>query len=218
MIRKLGVLYVVVLFCCIPQPLQLPPEPSPEIINSHVMVGTIDKNNENFYYIKTYGSGVIIGNDKSRTYILTAKHVQDYPRNSTCKLGVWIYPSRKVIPAKTVVEDKTLDAAIISIARVDNQPVKISMDNPLIGQEVFVFGNPDLYSLKILKRNILFYTNVNRVILDGSTIPGFSGGGMFGSKNRLLGICYSRFSKGWKNGVCIPIRSLSNLINSYPKK
>jgi hypothetical protein len=201
---------------CLPKPFPLPEYPTQAMKDSYVMVGMLKSPNNQSNFISSFGTGVIIGHQNDKTHILTAKHVIKTSKSNDhlFKILIWINNSTVGIIAKREVIDKNLDAAVISISRIDKTPIPISNRNPMLQEEVFIFGTPDLHTMKILRRRINLFVSSNKLELDQTTELGFSGGGIYSSRNKLLGICVSR--RRYNDiGLCIPINAIRKLIDPY---
>lgn len=149
------------------------------------------------------GSGVVIFDG---TFIVTAKHVVDEATqlNIVCEDN-WI-------PAQVLYTDEHRDIAVLKLLGFKLKPIKkILSENFLhIGQRVYAVGNParledSFYEGVIAGLNRIVVKKNNELIrgdktfifpeyyygiiqLDVGPSPGFSGGGVFDSHGRLLGI------------------------------
>ena len=115
-----------------------------ELIEANVIVATKQSS----------GSGSIIKVDKNKTYILTAAHViygEKIVRNDKDKLerqgklsrNITITSNGKKYKALTVKIDRDLDLAVLKIYKKLNvKPVKISKEEPKLGDVVWTVGNP----------------------------------------------------------------------------
>jgi S1-C subfamily serine protease len=205
---------------CVQPTAQLSEEPPQEITAPHVRVGI----RPNYH-----GSGIVISHKSAKTFILTARHAatlcEKLENNKRCSLAVW--PGDKLDPVDAIIERNAkneLDASIISTPRLSNPVAKIARKNEFARTPVFVLGSPGDPFRTIYRRRIREYGRqynsrirylATELDLDGSILPGFSGGGVYNARSELVAMCVSRRREEDNRGVCIPIQALFDLIRQY---
>lgn len=211
---------------CVPEAGTTPAELAEYVDNSHVVVElTRTKCTPRTGELK--GSGVVIGRNGKKTYILTASHAT-VSKNSKkgCNYELAIRPRKGQITVLAQIEkvsNEGLDATIISARNINNRITKIARGNPRKGTLVFAFGTPGKHFRKVVRRrvygckgphNCRFFYRVESITLDGYIRAGFSGGGLYNVDGKLVGMCRAA-EKKTKRGVCIPIRALRSLLAPY---
>lgn len=209
---------------------RLPTEAPESITSPHIKAGEVRIYSNGEVRRGAIGAGVVIGQSKDRTYILTAYHVAKIKpggKRFTNKLGVW--KNEKATPIDARLERKAsneLDAAIISTRSISNRVAKISRTGPFEGEPVFILGSPPETFRTIYKRRVgrpfgkinhRFRYRIKSFQLNGNIIPGFSGGGVFNHKQELVGMCYRTKTKEDMTGVCFSIKILRDLIQPYTR-
>ena len=149
------------------------------------------------------GTGTIIQRDNDTYTVLTCWHVMDTPGNYQ------ITTSDGTTHQVTKVESLTdIDLAIITFSSSNTYPVAEIGDSTLAtsGLDAYVVGYPDpfpgvperqyfTYSAEVQSR-LTEGENGYQIIHDGSFTPGSSGGGIFDSEARLIGVNGQFISEG----------------------
>lgn len=184
-----------------------------------------DLQNSMVYVAHTYatGSGVIIAQDGTYTWILTNRHVvADADRISDVHVTL---RNQQTIPASDIlVAPFDMDLAIISILGTYGKPVSVNVSTPIYqGQAVIALGSPlgiqGSVSNGIVSNVIYDYTaSEYRYIAlqtDAAINPGNSGGGLFlKSTGNLIGINTFVLPSEYGSegmGFAIDVRSIDEL-------
>ncbi|UZQ53073.1 serine protease [Trichothermofontia sichuanensis B231] len=148
------------------------------------------------------GSAVIVGRDRSDYYVLTSRHVMNYPGDYQIKMSneEFYYPlspvgSREVAELGLRISPE-LDVTLLKFESQRSYP-SAELDNktPLAyGQEVYIFGYPSLISApthftsgritSLAPNDAKGYD----VAYDNRVVPGTSGGPVLSQAGRVIGI------------------------------
>ena len=166
---------------------------------------------------KWSGSGVIVSKDG---LIVTAGHVVDRATKVTVRLN----DGREFKAIEWQSEDYT-DLGLIKIN--SNNLLTVSLgnsDNEFLGNQVFVIGCPfgkQLYNtvtagiVSGLKRDIDFFGEKLMIQVDSQAWPGNSGGGLFNSNGRLVGIVVGAM-RGYDGiSLCVPSNIVKLMLDKY---
>ena len=163
------------------------------------------------------GSGVILTADG---YIATCAHVVDGAKKLTVTLN-----DDTSYEATLIGEDKRNDLAIIKIEAEGLTPAALGDSDMLtVGEDVIAIGNPlgELRGtatsgiISAVRRSISVEgTEMERVQTDTAISPGKSGGGLFNSSGKLIGIVNAKVSDTSAEGLgfAIPVNSVVKEIN-----
>lgn len=165
------------------------------------------------------GSGVIIGENDTYTYIVTNNHVISGADTITVRTTDGTEFSAEVIGA-----DSESDVAILKIEASGLTVAVIGdSDSLIVGEEVIAIGNP-LGKLGGTVTNGIISALGREVTIDGETMtllqtnaavnPGNSGGGLFNMRGELVGIVNAKSSGSDVEGLgfAIPITEASKVI------
>ena len=182
-----------------------------EITTSSVVTGAYN------YISEGAGSGVIIGENDTHSFIITNHHVIDGANTITVRLRG---DDTAEYPAKLVnAGDADYDIAVIAIEKTGLELAKMAnlSASPLtVGEEVVAIGNP-LGELGGTVTNGILSATDRQVIVDGRRMtllqtnaainPGNSGGGLFNMAGELIGIVNAKQSDTGIEGLgfAIPI-------------
>ncbi len=150
------------------------------------------------------GSGVVIKNDQ----VVTNCHVIRKSDN------VFIKGKDKWLNAQVIKGDKSIDLCVLSVPKLNGEPVVISKKNLEIGEQVFAIGNPEGLE-KTLSEGLVssfrkFAKNVNAIQITAPITFGSSGGGLFDAMGHLVGITTMGLPNGNLN-FAMPIAYLDIL-------
>jgi serine protease Do len=140
----------------------------------------------------SFGSGVII---HPQGYILTCHHVVNGMNMIRIKLG----KDKNLFQGKVIWAREDKDIAVVQISPKRNLPTIqfSSSKNSIVGERVFAIGNPFGFDhtltsgvLSGKNRNISTEDHNYKVVLQTDTAlnPGNSGGPLFNSKGKVIGI------------------------------
>ena len=174
------------------------------------------------------GTGFLISEDG---YLLTNYHVV----RAAVDLTVTLYDGRTCKARLVTYEDKTSDLALLKIEETGLRPVTFGDSDKLrVGERVCTVGNPfgELsYSLTVgylsaLERNIQTDKGSLRVLQTDTAInSGSSGGPLFDSEGRVIGIVTAKYNSGSESdaapveglGFAIPINDAKTLADGWVK-
>ncbi len=144
------------------------------------------------------GSGVFV----TKNLLVTNCHV--IGRGSTYQIGL----AKKRVAAQLVAYDADRDLCMLKAQELDAKPAAIADASTLrIGQRVYAIGTPEEFELTLSEGLIsgLRETSSGRYIQTSAPLSeGSSGGGLFDSKGRLIGITSFVFSPGQNLGFAAP--------------
>ena len=167
----------------------------------------------------SFGSGMIISRDG---YILTCNHVVHEMTNIRVKIG----NEKSVYQAKLIWANPKKDVAIIQIAtKKELQAVKFSssLDTP-IGDQVFAIGNPFGFEHTLTsgvlggRKRSLETEKLDYPVLiqtDAALNPGNSGGPLFNSKGRVIGMNAIIIPNYQNMGFSIPVEQFYHDIKRF---
>jgi S1-C subfamily serine protease len=171
----------------------------------------------------SYGSGMIIN---PHGYILTCEHVVRDLETINVKIGV----ENKLFQAKLIKAVPNHDIAVIKITPQKQQPyVRFSSTKASkIGEKVWAIGNPfgfeQTLTVGVLSgRNRMIETQRNEysqlLQTDAALNPGNSGGPLFNTKGKVIGMNAIILPNQQSMGFAIPTETILPLIRPYlPKK
>jgi tetratricopeptide (TPR) repeat protein len=152
------------------------------------------------------GSGVVIGQGR----IVTNCHVVREANSLKVNTGTQEYA------AKWTQTDPSRDICVISAEGITAPAVDVRKLNEVkIGEPVFAVGNPLGFGLSVssgLISSISPYRNEQVIVASISLSPGSSGGGLFDTRGRLLGITTAILSSGQNLNIVLPANWISELI------
>lgn len=163
------------------------------------------------YIVSGAGSGVIVGKEDDKYYIVTNNHVIDGAKNIVVRTREGTELSASLIAA-----DDSADIAIVSVAYDGELKLAVwgNSDDLKIGEDLIAIGNP-LGSLGgTVTKGILSATgrtinvgNFPMTLLQTDTAinPGNSGGGLFNMRGELIGVVNAKTSNEEIEGICFAI-------------
>lgn len=169
----------------------------------------------------TYGSGMIIHPDG---YILTCHHVVKDMSTIRLKLG----KNKSVYQGKVIGAEPSKDLAIVKISPNRKLPTvqfALSSRTP-IGEAVFAIGNPFGFDYTLTRgvlsgKNRTLFTENNEykhvLQTDAALNPGNSGGPLFNSKGKVIGMNAIIIPSYQNMGFAIPVEDFLPLIKRYGK-
>jgi tetratricopeptide (TPR) repeat protein len=152
------------------------------------------------------GSGIAVGAGR----IVTACHVVEDATRIEVRGGT---ESGKA--ASLIGMDRPNDLCLLQAPGLTSVPAKLrAVDSSLVGEEIFALGNPLGLGLAISKGNVAGLRNddgISRIIGTAPVSPGSSGGGIFDSSGRLIGITTAVFSLGQNISIAAPAQAVDKL-------
>jgi 2-alkenal reductase len=205
-----NLLIAFLLFAVVTTPiLYNPPPPQPVIVATQVMpsivsIECLQKAELTFvipgqepkvmtlWNVTGMGSGIIVGNGN---YIATCAHVVD----GADKFAVWVDGEAAPIDASVLYFSKEQDMAILKLNTVRRfKPVEFNLEEPKIGETVYAVGNPfghgKSFTSGMVNRLNDRHMGLDSIVFDASANPGNSGGALFDSKGRLIGIVWGLYA------------------------
>jgi len=130
-------------------------------------------------------SGIVVKEDKTNTYILTAKHCVAPTEE--------VYVENKLVDLIISPINDDISMMIIKGKIKDKTPVKFASKNSEIGEVVYHVSYPKFTGRYAIKGEILKYTE-DWVFVAFKTIGGCSGGGVYNKNAELVGILWGGFT------------------------
>ena len=156
------------------------------------------------------GSGVVIAKD----VVVSNCHV--FTENGTESVSVFYRNKR--FPAKLRYADPDHDLCSLTVSGLDAPPVKMRGTNALeVGEDAYAIGAPEGFELTLSSGIISSLRQVPGGTIIQMTTPisgGSSGGGLFDSEGRLIGITSYYAAKGQQLNFALP----SEWIEALPKR
>ncbi len=109
------------------------------------------------------------------------------------------------------------DLAVLDLQAIDLQALRLSEDLPVIGDQVFAFGNPEGLEGTFSSGIVSGIRDVgpDKIIqLTAPISPGSSGGPVLNDRGEVLGIATATYSGGQNLNFAIPARYLSPLLQT----
>ncbi len=203
-----------------------------EAVQPSVVSVTIIIEQEVQYYFQTYtreaegaGSGVIIGKNDDKLYVITNYHVVE--NADTIKIG---FCDDSVSEAYVTGFDKEQDVAVVEVpfANMSEETASVikvatigDSDELKVGQACIAIGNPLGFGQSVtvgyisaLHRGIEGYEG-DYIQTDAAINPGNSGGALIDSEGRVIGINSAKYvdSKVEGMGFSIPINTAMDIVN-----
>ncbi|MDP2882348.1 MAG: tetratricopeptide repeat protein [Azonexus sp.] len=145
-----------------------------------------------------HGSGVVI----APTRVVTNCHVVREART------LQVRRADKELPARWLSADLPRDLCVLEVPGLEAPPVKQRASDLLTtGERVFAVGNPLGFGLAVsagLVSTIAPAEGERRIYTSASLSPGSSGGGLFDSEGRLVGITTAVMSLGQNLNIAMP--------------
>jgi putative serine protease PepD len=174
------------------------------------------------------GSGVIINSEKG--YVVTNNHVVSNSRRIDVVLA-----DRRILAGEVLGTDPTTDLAVVKLSNPPDDLVEAELgnsDEAVVGEPVMAVGNPlgldntvTTGIISALNRPVRTGTDqgsdvvTNAIQVDAAVNPGNSGGPLFDSKGRVIGINSSIATMGGLTGeagniglaFAIPVNQVKNV-------
>jgi tetratricopeptide (TPR) repeat protein len=152
-----------------------------------------------------HGSGVVI----APTRVVTNCHVVREART------LQVRRADKTLPARWLSADLPRDLCLLEVPGLDAPPVKQrASDSLATGERVFAVGNPLGFGLSVSEGLVSAMTPApgeRRIYTSASLSPGSSGGGLFDSEGRLIGITTAVMSLGQNLNVAMPAEWIAEM-------
>jgi S1-C subfamily serine protease len=119
--------------------------------------------------------------------------------DSTEKFAVWVDGETAPINATVLHFSKEQDMAILKLDTVRRfKPVEFSFEEPKIGETIYAVGNPfghgKSFSSGIINRLHDGHMGLDSIVFDAVANPGNSGGALFDSQGKLIGVVWGIYS------------------------
>ncbi|MBD9355438.1 serine protease [Methylomonas albis] len=165
-----------------------------QVSSSIVTIQTFDEKGRQ----QGQGSGVVVDKDR----IVTNCHVIREADSLKVAAGSQVYA------AAWTQTDPSRDICVISAEGIVAPPIDTrKMGNVKIGETVFAVGNPLGFGLSVssgLVSSISPYRDEQVIVASVPLSPGSSGGGLFDSRGRLLGITTAILTAGQNLNIVLP--------------
>jgi serine protease Do len=177
-----------------------------EVNNAIFMVFDVKDNNVSKPI--DYGSAVAVAKD----VVATNCHVALQGDARLIKRG------DKLLPATLIYKDELNDICLLQIADKTLKPVSFRAASTVrIGEEVFTIGSPRGYEKSIARgiiSNKIKFKDSFILQTDAATSPGSSGGGLFDTDSRLIGITFAKNEAMGSEGIgfAIPAEMIAAVV------
>ena len=165
-----------------------------KVRHSVVTVTARDEQNQ----IDSEGSGVVVATDR----VVTNCHVVNEANT------IEVRAADKTFPATLTLSDTIRDLCQLAVPGLAAPPAKIRSYLKLeVGEEVYAVGNPLGLGLSLstgLVSSIGQYRSETQIYSSAPVSPGSSGGGLFDTQGRLVGIVTGSFSPGQNFNIALP--------------
>lgn len=172
-----------------------------QVAPSVVTVQPLDENGRS----DGHGSGIVIAS----TRVVTNCHVVRDARDLRVRLA------DKTLPARWLSADLPRDLCLLEVPGLEAPPVKQrTSDAVATGERVFAVGNPLGFGLAVSEGLISAVAPTQgerRIYISAALSPGSSGGGLFDSEGRLIGITTAVMSLGQNLNVAIPAEWIAEM-------
>jgi S1-C subfamily serine protease len=151
----------------------------------------------------SFGAGVLVAAEPAGYLIATARHVIDGDKWKTAKASEKHAMVRTtegdIATADVVARHNDLDIALLWVKRSTNkvefrQPIK-RIGDIAVGEPVFAFGHPEGLLFSFTTGLVSSKRDGQQIQISAPTSPGSSGGSLYDSRGRLLGVVSSVFDK-----------------------
>ncbi|MES2218309.1 MAG: trypsin-like peptidase domain-containing protein [Pseudomonadota bacterium] len=178
-------------------------------VNNAVFM-VFDVKDNNIKHPVDYGSSVAVAKD----IVATNCHVALQGDARLIKVG------DKLLPATLIYKDELNDICLLQIAEKTLTPVAFRAASKVrIGEEVYAIGSPRGYEKSISRgiiSNKIKFKESFILQTDAATSPGSSGGGLFDTHSRLIGITFAKNEAVGSEGIGFAIPA--EMIESVVKK
>lgn len=151
------------------------------------------------------GSGVVVGHEQ----VATNCHVVSDADQLSVRHGA------AELSARWIGADRSRDLCLLAVDGLQARPVSVRASASLLsGERVFAVGNPLGFGLSVTSGLVSHFPIVDgeQLILSSAPqSPGSSGGGLFDSEGRLIGLTTSVFSAGQNLNLALPADWINEL-------
>lgn len=189
-------------------------------VHSSQLIAQLQKSIVKVNHTWAGGSGIVIKQDNTRTFILTNSHVVEAAFNIS---DVRVFPSSGsgLSASRIYVAPDNIDLAVIEVLGEIGVSTEIAYANSSRGQSVVALGSPLGFQGSVSKGIISNFIpdttrdsnySKNHIQTDAAINPGNSGGGLFlENDGRLIGINTYKYGDTEGLGFAIDIRELKSL-------
>jgi len=195
---------VIMMFVLVPLPVQAqgltPGQIFEKVRDSVVVVKTYDGKGE----LKSQGSGILLPTGK----IATNRHVVE--GGSSFQVG----SGDKFVPASLYAEDFDKDICLLEAKGLDRKPVELGKTSSLtVGDRVYAVGAPQGLELSLSDGIVSQLRGVTPPLIQTTAAisPGLSGGGLFDSRGRMVGLTTFYVEGGQSLNFALPVEWLSKV-------
>jgi hypothetical protein len=163
---------------------------------------------DNSMQVKSMGSGFIISNG----LIVTNFHVIEGAYKGYIKTND---SDKKIDIDGFVALDRANDIALLQVSKVNLTGIRVSERRPLIGDKIFVAGNPQgltgTFSDGIVS-SVRTIEEKNLIQITAPISPGSSGGPVVNDNGELIGVAVGAYTNGQNLNFAIPVDIVQNLL------
>jgi len=169
-----------------------------------------------------FGSGTIIGSLEGKALVLTCWHIfREFGESATVEVDLFpTGPNGPVatFPGRLIKGDQAADVAVVGVAgcgTVPVSPIAGRNEAPKEGDHVFSVGCGEGKTPTKLQHNVTRldpYEGPHTTECTGMPIVGRSGGGLFDTKGRVVGVCFAA-NRAEEKGVYVGLEEIHKLLN-----
>lgn len=170
-----------------------------------------------------FGSGTVIGSLEGKALVLTCWHIfREFGESATVEVDLFPNgPNGPVatFPGRLIKGDQAADVAVVGVAGCGALPVSPIADRghaPKEGDHVFSVGCGEGKSPTKLQHSVTRldpYEGPHTTECTGMPVVGRSGGGLFDTKGRVIGVCFAA-NRAEEKGVYVGLEEIHELLES----
>lgn len=170
-----------------------------------------------------YGSGTVIGSLDGKALVLTCWHIfREFGENAAVEVDLFPQgPNGPVetFPGRLIKGDQAADVAVVGVAgcgKLPVSPVAGRAHAPQEGDHVFSVGCGEGKEPTKLQHSVTRldpYEGPHTTECTGMPVVGRSGGGLFDTKGRVVGVCFAA-NRAEEKGVYVGLAEIHKLLDS----
>jgi S1-C subfamily serine protease len=168
-------------------------------------------------------SGAVVGHNKDKSYILTAKHFCDEEGEKWIDVIHAHTQKSESVVTKVLAKSLEMDACILESPRLNVRKIHVSNTKPTIGEKIYnmaapqgIFGEDLIMLFEGFYSGVLKgdgYRNPDADIYSLPANPGSSGSPIINSRGKLVGMVWAIHSRFHHITLSIPYEWMKKFIN-----